>query len=76
MPHKIKLLSQVAHTTFERGDYFFEQDKVQQLIANYLCTLPNVPAAPKTLQLNSEAVLKSILLPIAEIEKRIVKQAD
>ena len=60
VPRKIKLLSQVAYITFEQGDYFFEQDKVQQLIANYLCTLPDATTALERLQLDSEAVLKSI----------------
>ncbi len=62
VPRKIKLLSQVAYITFERGDYFFEQDKVQQLIANYLYTLPDATTPLERLQLDSEAVLKYILI--------------
>ena len=58
--HKIKLLSQVAATTFEQGDYFFEQSKIQQQIADYLCKLPDAETDPVALQLDSEAVLKSI----------------
>ncbi|MBD2183389.1 NACHT domain-containing NTPase [Planktothrix sp. FACHB-1355] len=57
---KKQLLSQVAAITFERGDYFLEQDKLQQLIANYLRTLPDANTDPIQLQLDSEAVLKSI----------------
>ncbi|MBE9142090.1 NACHT domain-containing NTPase [Planktothrix mougeotii LEGE 06226] len=57
---KKQLLSQVAAITFEREDYFLEQDKLQQLIADYLCTLPNAHIDPIQLQLDSEAVLKSI----------------
>jgi predicted NACHT family NTPase len=58
--HKKELLSQVAAITFERGDYFFEQDKIQRYIADYLCTLPNAITDRATLQRDSEAVLKSI----------------
>ncbi|MBD2014413.1 NACHT domain-containing NTPase [Microcoleus sp. FACHB-53] len=57
---KKELLSQVAFITFERGDYFFEQDQIQQLIANYLRTLPDVQSEPKALKRDSKAVLKSI----------------
>jgi predicted NACHT family NTPase len=58
--HKKELLSQVAAITFERGDYFFEQDKIQRYIADYLRTLPNAITDRATLQRDSEAVLKSI----------------
>jgi predicted NACHT family NTPase len=60
LPHKIKLLSQVAAITFERGEYFFEQDTIQRLIADYLCTLPGAQTDPDLLQIDSESVLKSI----------------
>ena len=60
LPHKIKLLTQVAAITFEQGYYFFEQNKIQQLIADYLRTLPDSQSDPETLRLDSEAVLKSI----------------
>jgi predicted NACHT family NTPase len=60
LPHKIKLLTQVAAITFEQGYYFFEQSKIQQLIADYLRTLPDSQSDPETLRLDSEAVLKSI----------------
>jgi len=58
--HKKALLSQVAAITFERGDYFFEQDKIQGYIADYLRTLPNAITDPVKLKGDSEAVLKSI----------------
>jgi predicted NACHT family NTPase len=58
--HKKELLSQVAAITFERGDYFFEKDKIQRCIADYLRTLPNAITDRATLQRDSEAVLKSI----------------
>jgi len=58
--HKKELLSQVAAITFERSDYFFEQDKIQGCIADYLRTLPNAITDRATLQRDSEAVLKAI----------------
>jgi predicted NACHT family NTPase len=58
--HKKELLSQVATITFERGDYFFEQDKIQRCIAEYLRTLPDAKTDRARLQRDSEAVLKSI----------------
>ena len=60
LPHRIKLLSQIAATTFEQGNYFFEQSEVEQHIADYLATLPGTSSDPETLGLNSEAVLKAI----------------
>src|ERR671933_619632 len=60
LPHKIKLLSHIAATTFEDGNYFFEQSEIEQHIADYLTTLPEVSSDPETRRLNSEAVLKAI----------------
>jgi predicted NACHT family NTPase len=60
LPHKIKLLSYLAATTFEDGNYFFEEGEIEQLIADYLTTLPGASSDPETLRLNSEAVLKAI----------------
>ena len=60
LQHKKQLLFYVAAITFERGDYFFEQDKSKQLIADYLSTLPNAITDRATLQEDSEAVLKAI----------------
>lgn len=60
LPRKIKLLSQVATITFGQSDYFFEQDKIQRYIADYLRTLPNIEANPETLQVGSQVVLESI----------------
>lgn len=36
LANKKKLLSQIAAITFEQGDYFFEEEKIQQLIAEFL----------------------------------------
>jgi predicted NACHT family NTPase len=58
--HKIKLLSQIATTTFEQGSCFFEQSTLHQQIADYLRSLPNAQIDPEALQLDSQAVLKSI----------------
>lgn len=60
LQHKEDLLSQIASTTFERGDYFFRQKEVEQLIADYICNLPGVSTDLVALQLDSAAVLKSI----------------
>jgi len=58
LPQKLKLLSQIAIITFEQSDYFFAQSKVQQYIADR--TLSTAQTTAEVLQLNSEAVLKSI----------------
>lgn len=60
LPHKLKLLSQIAAITFEKGDYFFEETTIQKYIVDYLQTLPCASKDPQVLQLESEAVLKSI----------------
>jgi predicted NACHT family NTPase len=57
---KEDLLSQLALKTFEQKDYFFKQRAVEQHIANYIINLPDARTDPKTLQLDSEAALKSI----------------
>ncbi|WP_017744956.1 NACHT domain-containing protein [Scytonema hofmannii] len=62
VPHKLKLLSQIAAITFKQERYFFTKSNVRQYIADYLRNLPTVQAdEPEVLQLNSEAVLKSFL---------------
>lgn len=58
--HKQDLLSQIALKTFEQGDYFFKQQKVEEHIADYIRNLPDSNDGTQTLQLNSTAVLKSI----------------
>jgi predicted NACHT family NTPase len=57
---KENLLSHIALTTFEKGDYFFKQRQVEQYIADYIKNLSEVETDLETLQLDSEAVLKSI----------------
>lgn len=57
---KKELLSYVAFITFERGDYFFEEDQIQQRIADYLRILPDTQTESRILKRDSKAVLKSI----------------
>jgi predicted NACHT family NTPase len=57
---KIQLLTHLGATTFFNGEYFFEQSKILQYIADYLATLPSAQKEPVPLQIESEAVLKAI----------------
>jgi predicted NACHT family NTPase len=50
----------LASVTFEQGQYFFEQHIIEQYIGDYLQTLPGAQLDPEELQLESEAMLKSI----------------
>ncbi|MEG4398518.1 MULTISPECIES: hypothetical protein [unclassified Microcoleus] len=51
---KKHLLAFVAAITFERGDYFFEKNTVQQLIADYLANLPDATNDSVQLEIHSE----------------------
>jgi predicted NACHT family NTPase len=57
---KEDLLSKIALTTFECGDYFFKQKAAEQYITEYIRNLPNASTEPEALQLDTEAVLRSI----------------
>ena len=57
---KVALLSRLACDRFQRGEYFFKQKQVEQQIAAYIEHLPQAATDPEVLQLDSEAVLKSI----------------
>jgi predicted NACHT family NTPase len=57
---KENLLCYIALTTFEKGDYFFKQRQIEQYIADYIQNLSDAETDQETLQLDSEAVLKSI----------------
>ena len=57
---KEDLLSKIAWDTFEPGDYFFKQDKVERYISEYIRNLPGANTDELDLQLDSEAVLKSL----------------
>ena len=58
--NKKQILSQLAAIAFERNDYFFERDIIRQLIADSITKLTDEKNAPAQVQLDSEAVLKSI----------------
>ncbi|BAZ00218.1 NACHT domain family protein [Tolypothrix tenuis PCC 7101] len=58
--HKEKLLSQIALTTFEQQNYFFEQETVEVYITEFFSRLYHTDSDPEILLLDSEAVLKSI----------------
>ncbi len=60
LPHKLQLLTQIAAITFEKGDYFFEENTLQLLIADYLRTLTSDRVDSSVFELDSAAVLKSI----------------
>lgn len=60
MPQKLKLLSQLAAVTFEQGQYFFEQGRIEQYIGDYLKNLPGATLEPEELQLESEVMLNAI----------------
>ncbi|OKH35026.1 hypothetical protein NIES2101_38145 [Calothrix sp. HK-06] len=60
LKRKEDLLSQVAYSTFEQEQYFFKQKEVEARIIEYIRNLPDCSDDPEVLQLDSEAVLKSI----------------
>jgi predicted NACHT family NTPase len=60
LSRKEDLLSQIAFTTFEQSEYFFKQKALEEQIKQYIYNLPNAKTDPEALQLDSEAVLKSI----------------
>jgi len=60
LKRKEDLLSQLAFYTFKKGDYFFKQSVVEQHILDYIRNLPGAQEDEEALQLDSEAVLKSI----------------
>ena len=57
---KKHLLAFVAAITFDRGDYFFEKNQIQQVIADYLANLPDGTTDTVELEMDSEVVLKAI----------------
>ncbi len=60
LQRKEDLLSQIALITFENKDYFFKQKIVEGYIADFIYNLPNARTKPQELEVDSEAVLKSI----------------
>lgn len=59
---RINILSQIAATFFEQGQYLFEKTEILPIIATYLATLPDCSHDPETLWLESESVLRAIAL--------------
>lgn len=59
--NKKQILSEVAAIAFERNDYFFERDTIEQIIADSIAKLPHKNNTPVQLQLDSEAVLDSMV---------------
>ncbi len=57
---KENLLSYIALTTFKQKDYFFKTSVAEQYICNYIQNLYQNKTAPEELQLDSQAILKSI----------------
>lgn len=79
LQRKEDLLSYIALKTFERGDYFFKQKELEQYIADYIRNLPDAQTNPEELQLDSEAVLKSIETQhklLVELRKGIYSFSD
>ena len=60
LKRKEDLLSQMALDMFERGEYFFKQRIIEAQVTRYIQNLPDAKTDPESLQLDSEAVLKSI----------------
>jgi predicted NACHT family NTPase len=71
LPQKLKLMSQIAATTFEQGNYFFEQKTVEQQIGDFISNLPNASIEPEELQLDSEVILKAIELQHGLLAERM-----
>ncbi|MCL1471461.1 NACHT domain-containing protein [Argonema antarcticum] len=57
---KRDLLSYIALTTFEKGDYFLSKIDLEHLITNYIRNFPDAKTNVGDLESDSEAVLKSI----------------
>lgn len=57
---KENLLSHIAFITFRQKDYLFKKNVVEQYISDYIQNLCKKSTAPEELQLDSEAILKSI----------------
>jgi predicted NACHT family NTPase len=57
---KEDLLSQLAYQTFEQGQYIFGEEVAKQHIGQYIANLPGAGTNASQLDIDSEAVLKSI----------------
>lgn len=57
---KLELLSYLAATTYATGEYFFEQSKIQKILAEYISTKNNNNNSETSWQIDGESVLKAI----------------
>jgi predicted NACHT family NTPase len=57
---KEDLLSQLAYQTFKQGQYIFSEEIAKRQISQYIANLPSADTNEKHLDIDSEAVLKSI----------------
>ncbi|AKG21902.1 NACHT domain-containing protein [Calothrix sp. 336/3] len=61
LANKLKLLSYLAHSTFQKSEYFFTINKLQQLISNFLETrLAITSQNTHELELDTFAIVKAI----------------
>lgn len=60
LQRKEGLLGHIALITFERGEYFCKQGQLEHYISDYLRNLHPVSTTSQDLQLDGEAVLKSL----------------
>lgn len=60
LKRKEGLFSQIAYHTFEAGNYFFKQKDLARQIRDFIQNLPGASTDEQVLELDSEAVLKSI----------------
>jgi predicted NACHT family NTPase len=58
--HKEDLLSYIAYKTFKKGEYFFKQNTVEELIQDYIVNMPGFNADEQGLKEDSEVVLNSM----------------
>jgi predicted NACHT family NTPase len=60
LKRKEDLLSQIAYNTFERRDYFFQQNFVEGQIQEYIRNLPHVNTEQENLEIDSRNILQEI----------------
>ncbi len=59
-PQTLRLLSQLAAATFERGQYSIERREVERYISDFLRSLPDRQLTPEEIQLESTAILGAL----------------
>ncbi len=60
LPQTLRLLSQLAAATFERGQYFADRREVERHIGDYLRSLPGQQFTPEEIHLESTALLGTL----------------